>query len=124
IRGIFNAGTLGKGNAAGNTQKGVEISSFFPNTAGGNTIGGLTLEARNVISENAVSGILISDSPGNFVIGNFIGLAADGLTAAGNGIGVHVLVQVSHFWRWLSTCALMRNRRVVCRAAARRSSEK
>ena len=57
IRGIFNAGTLGKGNAAGNTQYGVEISSFFPNTAGGNTIGGQTLAARNVISENAESGV-------------------------------------------------------------------
>ena len=28
------------------------------------------------------------------------------------------LVQVSHIWRWLGTCALMRDRRTVCPVAA------
>ncbi len=62
-----------------------------------NLIGGPELGSRNVISGNDLfyyqsPGVSISGplSTANRVVGNFIGLAADGVTAVGNGIGVIV----------------------------------
>jgi parallel beta-helix repeat protein len=62
-----------------------------------NLIGGTVSTARNVISGNDLlyaksPGISISGplSTGNRVAGNFVGLAADGATPVGNGIGVIV----------------------------------
>ncbi|NWG21265.1 MAG: right-handed parallel beta-helix repeat-containing protein [Chloroflexi bacterium] len=52
----------------------------------GNQIGGTTPEARNVIGGNFGNGIRIwgAASVGNRVIGNYIGVAADGMTPRGN----------------------------------------
>jgi hypothetical protein len=51
-----------------------------------NVIGGTTPEERNVIVGNTDSGILIeAGSTNNKVLGNYIGVAADGTTDLGNG---------------------------------------
>jgi uncharacterized repeat protein (TIGR01451 family)/CSLREA domain-containing protein len=52
-------------------------------------VGGTAAGAGNVISNNASNGISISQTAKSVVQGNFIGVAADGTTAAGNtGAGV------------------------------------
>lgn len=51
-----------------------------------NQIGGAAFSERNVISNNSNSGMRLGDSATlNKVQGNFIGVAGDGVTAAGNG---------------------------------------
>lgn len=53
----------------------------------GNTIGGPAPESRNVISGNRATGLIVNstNSPGNVLQGNVIGLSADGTAALGNG---------------------------------------
>ena len=78
----------------GNTVHGVRLESGSNN----NTIGGTTAGARNVIAGNDTSGIQIADglspgtnSTGNVVQGNYIGVGADGTTALGHlQHGVHI----------------------------------
>ncbi len=55
--------------------------------ASGNTIGGTDGSLRNIISANARAGVWLTGSgtSGNVVEGDYIGLAADGKTALGNG---------------------------------------
>jgi CSLREA domain-containing protein len=54
-----------------------------------NMIGGLSSAARNVISGNLNAGIeldgFVGDPSGNQIIGNYVGVGADGSTALGNG---------------------------------------
>lgn len=65
----------------GNAGPGVRVIGLST----GSTIGGTTPAARNIVSGNGGSGIELSfDASGNTVAGNFIGLAADGLSALGN----------------------------------------
>jgi hypothetical protein len=71
--------TSGGSTALGNSQSGIYLG------ASGNTIGGTSAAARNVISGNAGSGILV-EAGGNAIWGNYIGLGADGVTDAGNGL--------------------------------------
>ena len=72
-------GTLDLGNAF----HGLNIASS------NNTIGGTGAEARNVISGNDNTGILIAaGTNGNLVQGNFIGTDAAGASAIGNGSGL------------------------------------
>lgn len=56
----------------------------------GNQIGGATVQARNIVSGNGVVGVLFQGNPasGNTVQNNFIGVAANGAAALGNGEGV------------------------------------
>jgi hypothetical protein len=55
-------------------------------------IGGDTTEERNIISGNAGSGIVIANSVTTVVEGNFIGVAANGIDALGNGVnGVYLI---------------------------------
>jgi hypothetical protein len=67
----------------GNTDDGLEINAGAAN----NTVGGTVALARNVISGNGGNGVLISGSgtTANTVQGDFIGVAANGTTALGNG---------------------------------------
>jgi titin len=67
----------------GNHDEGVGIYSGASN----NTIGGTTATARNVISGNNWSGIDIANfgTTGNVVEGDYIGVAASGSAALGNG---------------------------------------
>ncbi|MEK6261252.1 MAG: hypothetical protein AABP62_21840 [Planctomycetota bacterium] len=88
-----NAANLVQGNRIGtnaagtatlaNSLNGVQILS-----SSGNTIGGSVVAARNVISGNAESGVLIEGGKGqnmaNVVRGNYIGTTATGNAALGN----------------------------------------
>ena len=66
--------------ANGTTADGISIESD------NNIIGGDTAEERNLISGNVRDGVVINlGATGNQVIGNYIGLGADGDTAVGNG---------------------------------------
>jgi trimeric autotransporter adhesin len=70
--------------AAGNTSWGIDI--IGPIT--GTTIGGLAARDRNIIADNGQGGIAISNAQNTIVIGNYIGVGADGVTAIGNGWGI------------------------------------
>ncbi len=79
----------------GNTSNGIEIGIGASN----NMIGGSGTGEGNVISGNALEGILISDSgtTGNTVLGNFIGTDATGAAALGNSMdGIEIEVNASN----------------------------
>jgi parallel beta-helix repeat protein len=78
-------GTNAAGTAAlGNGVNGVEIM----NGASSNTIGGVTSSARNVISGNGGTGVVLTNygTSYNLVEGNYIGTNAAGTGAVGNGV--------------------------------------
>ena len=77
-------GTDATGMAALGNGNGIRVASDAHN----NTIGGVGL--GNVISGNSDRGLVITDAgtSANVVEGNLIGVAADGLTALGNGRGL------------------------------------
>ena len=81
-------GTDAKGsNAIPNGLSGI----FMGNGAASNTIGGASAAAGNVISANTAYGIYMTNTTGDVVSENIIGMAASGETALGNaasGIGV------------------------------------
>ncbi len=81
IEGNF-IGTDATGTMALGNNIGIRVQS--PN----NTIGGTTAAARNVISGNAASGLVIATvgATGNHVQGNFIGTDASGTVALGNAV--------------------------------------
>ena len=76
-------GTAPDGGSAIPNDYGVLIMQAASN----NTIGGDSAAERNVISGNLDDGVLLENSgtTGNTVMGNIIGLGADGDTALGNG---------------------------------------
>ena len=80
VQGNF-IGTSASGRLAlGNTLSGVTI--FGGNS---NLLGGTTTTARNIVSANKQSGLyLTTNSVGNLVQGNFIGVDATGTNALGN----------------------------------------
>ncbi len=73
------------GTAINYGQSGITLSWFSQY----NVVGGTTADARNVLSGNNNLGLVIGDpnSIHNVAQGNYIGLAADGLTALGNSNG-------------------------------------
>jgi CSLREA domain-containing protein len=81
------SGTL----ALANGDAGILLSSSD------NLVGCTVVEERNVISGNTGEGVEIFAGSGNFVQGNFIGLAANGTTLLGNGgAGVEVYANASN----------------------------
>jgi CSLREA domain-containing protein len=73
----------------GNDGDGVEADFAVGTT----TVGGTTAAARNVVSGNAGTGLLLRQSSGTYLVqGNYIGMDAAGTTAVPNG-GGGVLVQ-------------------------------
>jgi parallel beta-helix repeat protein len=68
--------------ALGNSLSGITISA-----GNSNLVGGTTTAARNIVSANKLSGIYITtNSVGNLVLGNLIGVDATGGSALGNAI--------------------------------------
>ncbi|MEO8457376.1 MAG: CSLREA domain-containing protein [Chloroflexota bacterium] len=94
ITGTDTTGNVASGNYIGvdqfgkdaqaNAVNGVEISAG----AHDNTIGGTDAGTRNVISGNTITGISVTGetSDGNVIVGNYIGLAADGAAALYNNV--------------------------------------
>jgi hypothetical protein len=82
-------GTLSRANL----NTGINITNS-PN----NSVGGVTANARNLISGNNASGVVINGatSTGNVVSGNLIGTNAAGTAALGNAQGVSILGGVSN----------------------------
>ena len=64
-----------------------------PNT-GDSLIGGDSLAARNIISGNTLTGIVLG-SPGITIAGNIIGLDVDGMEPVSNGLGILVGAQAT-----------------------------
>ena len=84
------AGNLVQGNFIGTDASGrLALGNLFSGVTlfGGNNnlVGGITSAARNVISANKLSGVYITtNSVGNLVQGNFIGVDMTGTNALGN----------------------------------------
>ncbi|MFO0908086.1 MAG: LamG-like jellyroll fold domain-containing protein [Isosphaeraceae bacterium] len=94
IQAIATAGAAGKGLPLGNRGSGITIG----NQARLNLVGGLSATAANLIGGNLGDGVTITDSgtTQNTVEGNWIGLDASGLSAAGNhGDGVKITVSAT-----------------------------
>jgi len=76
--------------AMGNTGVGIHMFANSGATITGNTIGGSAPGERNVIAGNTGDGVNMSggttgNTNNNTIAGNYIGIAADGVTARGNG---------------------------------------
>jgi parallel beta-helix repeat protein len=74
-------------NSDGQTaQPNSEGGIYLVEGASENVIGGAFTSSRNIIAANGGVGVLIANpsTNGNLIIGNYIGLAADGLTPRGN----------------------------------------
>jgi hypothetical protein len=69
-------------NALANQLSGVLIGGG----ASGNTIGGNYALTRNIISGNAQYGIYLTNTTGNFIYGNYLGVNVGGQTALGNAL--------------------------------------
>ena len=81
----FVEGNLIGTNAMGMAVLGNGFGGIQMTDASANTIGGTTAAARNVISGNSDNGVTLeSSSSNNLIEGNYIGTAADGVTALGN----------------------------------------
>ena len=76
-------GTAASGsNALANGDSGV----FIGNGASSNTIGGTSIGARNILSGNSQYGIFLTNTTGNVISGNYLGVNATGTAALGNGL--------------------------------------
>ena len=83
--GSLNASGTSAGAAEGNSLAGIRVQGSD------NTIGGTSALDRNVLSGNGNSGLSFGGGSGNFALGNYIGVAADGTSAMGNAAhGVYV----------------------------------
>ncbi len=96
IQGVGASGNLIQGNYIGTDPSG---TSSLPNGwtgltifsgATSNVIGGTSVGARNILSGNWTYGLVVSDpgTSGNWIQGNYLGLAPDGSTALPNYVGV------------------------------------
>jgi hypothetical protein len=74
-------GTAAAGsNALANGDSGV----FIGNNTSSNTIGGASIGARNIISGNSQYGVFLTNTTGNVISGNYLGVNASGTAALGN----------------------------------------
>jgi titin len=89
IRGAGTDGNVVQGNRIGTDKTGVlALGNLFGVACGeeasNNLIGGTTPTSRNIISGNGNAGVLISDSAGNKIQGNYIGTDKSGTVDLGN----------------------------------------
>ncbi|GAB5407297.1 MAG: hypothetical protein Aurels2KO_55280 [Aureliella sp.] len=73
---------------AGNERHNIRIST----EASENVIGGPNAQSRNIIADAGLDGIFLDGSPLTHIVGNWLGIGADGETLLGNtrdGIAVH-----------------------------------
>ena len=79
-------GILPNGTDNHNNADGILLSASPGGTISGTTIGGASAAARNVISGNFNTAITLSGAgvSNTVIAGNYIGVAADGITARGN----------------------------------------
>jgi len=98
LKGVGTDGNLVQGNiigtdATGSLALGNGLSGITVLEGNSNLIGGTSAAARNVISANKLAGVyLTTNSVGNLVQGNFIGVNATGTAALGNlasGISIY-----------------------------------
>ena len=97
IAGISISGTSTDGNLVEGNDIGTNgVASNLANGTGvvlsddpGNTIGGTTFGAANIIGFNTNAGVLISNSTGDLVLGNWIGTDAFN-DKMGNGVGIEI----------------------------------
>jgi len=68
----------------GTTDLGNEGYAVALVSSDNNLIGGVTPAMRNILSGNEIAGILIQDSQGNQIAGNYIGTDKNGTSALGN----------------------------------------
>jgi hypothetical protein len=80
VLGNFIGTAAGGTNALPNGDSGV----FIGNGASGNTIGGTNSGARNILSGNSQYGIFLTNTTGNVISGNYLGVNATGTAALGN----------------------------------------
>jgi hypothetical protein len=108
INGITAVGNVVQGNWVGVAADGVTplpngwsgislgaVTTFSPDTS----IGGTAAGDGNIIAGNQLYGVYISgtNATGNLVMGNRIGIAADGVTGVGNGHhGIYIYQAVSN----------------------------
>ncbi len=92
IEGDGASGNRIEGNWIGTDESGLaglgnQLDGVYLHDAPGNTVGGSDAQARNLISGNDQSGILVwgSGATGNLVQGNYLGTDRSGKTALGNG---------------------------------------
>ncbi len=95
ISGSDAIGNLVQGNLIGTNAAGTASLSgttsfgiFITEGASDNIIGGTTPGARNVVAGNILTGILIRDSSGTRIEGNYLGTDVTGTAALGNNDGV------------------------------------
>lgn len=72
------------GTASGNCSYGIDLLDVVGATIGGNQS---SVNARNHIGNNNYGGIRVRNSSLVSILGNYVGLAANGQTSAGNGFG-------------------------------------
>jgi hypothetical protein len=89
VRGNYIGTNKGGTAALPNMRHGVNVAN-----SNGNLVGGANAAARNVISGNGGQGLSFVNASSNRIQGNFIGVAADGASALGNGLS-GVLLGVS-----------------------------
>jgi parallel beta-helix repeat protein len=92
VTGVLIQGNSIGTNAAGTSAVANGLYGIQEFSVGSNTIGGLVSAARNVISGNAGGGVVLSSGVNaDQILGNYIGLGANGSTALANGgYGVEV----------------------------------
>ncbi len=85
-------GVASNGSTSIANRDGISVGFFVPGLRIGTNGDGLSdLAERNVISGNALNGIVLSSSHGTVIAGNLIGTDVTGTVAIGNGqAGIHV----------------------------------
>ena len=78
-------GNIVGADATGALPVGNQRWGIYVERGSSNTIGGTIPVARNLISANGTWGILLTNSSWMSIVGNYIGTAADGQSALGNG---------------------------------------